>query len=175
MLILCIQRREARLGALSEYPCYNVALGLCTSPEGVTQDVTEMKRHSPPDYVENVFQMAGYLQSLHLTENERNILKCISLFSPGMYGADPGFREGGQKPQLGSQASNLFNLGGEKCKKWEHLGHSFPARLANDSNVSFRKCEAPELVCSSSLLKISWDSPCYHVSHNITPIFRFIH
>ena len=104
---------RSTFGALSEYRCYNVALGLCTSPEGVTQDVAEMKRHSPPDYVENVFQMAGYLQSLHLTENERNILKCISLFSPGMYMGGSRISWEGVATPVGI-ATKLF---GQKVKK----------------------------------------------------------
>ena len=53
---------------------------------------------------------------------------------------------------------------------WWTFTHSHwsTARLTNDSNVSFRKCEAPELFYSSSLLKISWMILRAIMSHTIS-------
>ena len=52
-------------------------------PEGITEDLQELRLKLPDIYLAYLFKNATTLQSLHLTEFEEHLIKSIVLFNPG--------------------------------------------------------------------------------------------
>ena len=70
---------------LTEHHCYNLSRGLHTTPEGVTSDITELRKELPMTIIEELFKFAANVQALELTEFEEYLLKSVILFDPSTF------------------------------------------------------------------------------------------
>ena len=70
---------------LSEFDCFNVEMGLHVLPDGFVMGVEDKALVFGRPFIKRMFVAAGQFQKLGLTERERNILKCIYIFSRGWY------------------------------------------------------------------------------------------
>lgn len=73
---------------LSEFDCFNVEMGLHVLPDGFVMGVEDKALVFGRPFIKRMFVAAGQFQKLGLTERERNILKCIYIFSRGWYFCD---------------------------------------------------------------------------------------
>ena len=68
---------------LSEFDCFNVEMGLHVLPDGFVMGVEDKGLVFGVHYIKRMFTAAGHFQKLGLSERERNLLKCIYIFSRG--------------------------------------------------------------------------------------------
>ena len=75
----------AMFSTLTEHCCYNLSRGLHTTPEGVTSDITELRKELPMNFIEDLFKFAANVQALKRTEFQEHLLKSVLLFEPSTY------------------------------------------------------------------------------------------
>ena len=73
------------LVTISESKAFNLEKGIYTFPEKFVYEMSQMCIQGRADYVETWFQLANKVEQMSLTAEEKNILKCIGLFSSGIW------------------------------------------------------------------------------------------